>query len=185
MAHLSRKDLGLLAMRLGTSGVLFVHGTQKLFGWFGGHGIDATANAMESMGFHPGKPAAIAAGAGEAGGGLLLALGVATPVAGAAAAGAMAGAVAVHRKAGFFATAGGYEYPAYLGFMAAGLGLAGPGRISLDHATHHRLNRPPMVLLALAGAAVAAFAIVDRREKALSAQALKAEAQEIFEDQQP
>ncbi|MEU6578411.1 DoxX family membrane protein [Streptomyces sp. NPDC046805] len=177
MAHLSRKDLGLLAMRLGTSGVLFAHGTQKLFGWFGGHGIEGTAKGMESMGFWPGKPAAIAAGAGEAGGGLLLALGLATPVAGAAAAGAMAGAVAVHRKAGFFATAGGYEYPAYLGFMAACLGLAGPGRLSLDQLTRHRLNRPPLMLLAFAASTVGAFLIVNQREKALNEQALEAELQ--------
>jgi putative oxidoreductase len=168
MPCLPRKDLGLLVLRVGTGGVLFAHGAQKLFGWFGG-GLDRTAQAMEAMGFRPGRPSALAAGLGEAGGGVLLALGVATPAAGAAAAGAMAGAVAVHRPAGFFATAGGYEYPAYLGYMAAGLGLAGPGRFSFDHVSRNCLNRPGTVVLAFGAAAAAAAAVVSKREAAMVA----------------
>jgi putative oxidoreductase len=170
MGCLDRKDLGLLALRLGTGGVLFAHGSQKLFGWFGGGGIGATAKGMEAMGFRPGAQSAVAAALGEAGGGLLLALGVATPAAGAAAAGAMAGATAVHRPGGFFNTAGGYEYPAYLGFVAAGLGLAGPGRYSLDRLTGHRLNSPTMVMTAFAASTVAAAVVVGRREAAVAAQ---------------
>ncbi|WP_042415139.1 DoxX family protein [Streptacidiphilus anmyonensis] len=175
MACLNRKDLGLLALRLGTGGVLFAHGSQKLFGWFGGGGLQGTAKAMESMGFHPGGQAALAAGLGEAGGGVLLALGAATPLAGASAAGAMAGAVSVHRPGGFFAMKGGYEYPAFLGFVAAGLGLAGPGRYSFDHLTRHRLDRPAMVLLAFAASAAAAAAVVSRRESVVAEQAAAAE----------
>ncbi|WP_372446714.1 DoxX family protein [Streptomyces laculatispora] len=105
------------------------------------------------------------AGLGEAGGGLLLALGLATPAAGAAAAGAMAGAVAVHAPAGFFAQGGGYEYPAFLGFTAAAIGLTGPGRYSVDHATCHAFNQPWTVALAFAGGAVAAAAVVGKRAK--------------------
>ncbi|MCL2550561.1 MAG: DoxX family membrane protein [Actinomycetia bacterium] len=168
---LDRKDLGLLALRLGTGGVLFAHGAQKLFGWFGGGGLDGTAKAMEAMGFRPGRESAIAAGAGEAGGGLLLALGVATPAAGAAAAGAMAGATAVHRPGGFFATAGGFEYPAYLGFVAAALGVAGPGRYSVDHLTGHRLNSVAMVTAAFAASSLAAAVVVGRRESVVAAKA--------------
>ena len=64
--------LGNLILRT-TVGAFFVgHGTQKLFGWFGGHGLDATAQAFESLGLRPGRPNAIAAGAAEAGGGALL-----------------------------------------------------------------------------------------------------------------
>ncbi|MET7288096.1 DoxX family protein [Streptomyces sp. NPDC005573] len=169
MGRLHRKDLGLLAVRLGTGGVLCAHGTQKLLGWFGGGGVDGTAKAMEAMGFRPGKPAAIAAGLSEAGGGLLLAVGFATPAAAAAAAGAMAGAVAVHWKAGFFSTAGGYEYPAYLGFIAATLGISGPGRYSLARVLGCRLDRPSMVLLSFAAATVGTAAVVARREQALAA----------------
>lgn len=159
----TRADVGLLALRLGAGGVLFAHGAQKLFGWFGGSGLADTADVMDSMGFKPGRNAALAAGAGEAGGGALLALGLATPAAGAAAAGAMAGAVSVHAPAGFFATSGGFEYPAMLGYTAAGLGLTGPGRFSLDRLTGHRLNQPWVLAASFTGAALAAAAVVSRR----------------------
>ncbi|WNI19370.1 DoxX family protein [Actinacidiphila sp. ITFR-21] len=163
MSAADRRDLGLLALRLGTGSVLFAHGAQKLFGWFGKGGLDGTARGMEQMGFRPGRSAALAAGLGEAGGGALLALGLATPAAGAAAAGAMAGAVSVHAPAGFFAIDGGFEHPGLLGWTAAALGLAGPGRFSLDHVTGHRLNRPWVVAAAFAASAVAATAVIRRR----------------------
>jgi putative oxidoreductase len=170
MPHcIHRKDLGLLALRLGTGGVLFAHGAQKLFGWFGGGGIEGTARGMEFMGFTPGRQSAVAAGLGEAGGGALLALGLATPAAGAAAAGAMAGAVAVHAPSGFFNQGGGYEYPAFLGFVAACLGISGPGRYSLDHLSRHRLDRSVTVLLAFTISAAAAATVVGRRTAPIAA----------------
>lgn len=171
MTAFNRRDLGLLVLRVGTGAVLAAHGTQKLLGWFGGGGIEGTTKAMEAMGFHPGRESAVAAGLGEAGGGLLLALGLATPAAGAAAAGAMTGAVAVHYPAGFFAMGGGYEYPAFLGFTAAALGVTGAGRLSLDHATGHVLDRPWVVATAFLGTAIAAAAVVNRRADALAAPA--------------
>ncbi|MEU3463834.1 DoxX family membrane protein [Streptomyces sp. NPDC006733] len=166
MTCINRRDLGLLTLRVGTGAVLIAHGTQKLFGWFGGGGLEATGEAMEHMGFTPGRQSALAAGLGEAGGGALLVLGLATPAAGAAAAGAMAGAVAVHAPAGFFAQGGGFEYPAFLGFTAATVGLAGAGRYALDHATGHRFDRPWMVAAAFVGSAVAAAAVVTKRARA-------------------
>ncbi|MGW0562194.1 DoxX family membrane protein [Streptomyces sp. NPDC003016] len=165
MASINRRDLGLLVLRTGTGAVLAAHGAQKLLGWFGGGGLEATATAMEHMGFKPGRQSAVAAGLGEAGGGLLLALGLATPAAGAAAAGAMAGAVAVHAPAGFFAQGGGYEYPAFLGFTAAAVGIAGAGRYSVDHATGHRFDQPWTVALAFAGSALAAAVVLGKRIK--------------------
>jgi uncharacterized membrane protein YphA (DoxX/SURF4 family) len=81
------------------------------------------------MGFRPGKQSALAAGLGEAGGGVLIALGLATPAAGAAATGTMIPATAVHAPSGFFATSGGYEYPALLGVSAAALTLMGFRRL--------------------------------------------------------
>ncbi|MDT0414012.1 DoxX family protein [Streptomyces sp. DSM 41982] len=175
--HGRRLDLGLLALRLGTGGVLAAHGSQKLFGWFGGGGLDATGQAFESMGYAPGKLNALAAGLGEAGGGTLLALGLATPAAGAAAAGTMAGAAAVHAPGGFFAQGGGYEYPAFLGLAAAGLAVTGPGRFSLDHKLGHALNRHWMVPAALIGGAAAALTVVAQRNKRVR-QAAPAEAGE-------
>ncbi|MET9604263.1 DoxX family protein [Streptomyces sp. NPDC006512] len=166
MTRINRRDLALLALRTGTGAVLIAHGTQKLFGWFGGAGLDATAAGMERMGFTPGRPSAVAAALGEAGGGALLVLGLATPAAGAAAAGAMAGAVAVHAPAGFFAQDGGYEYPAFLGFTAAAVGLAGAGRYAVDHATGHTFDRPWTLGLAFAGSALAAAAVLTKRARA-------------------
>ncbi|WP_405997348.1 DoxX family membrane protein [Streptomyces sp. NBC_00829] len=171
MAPLNRRDLGLLVLRVGTGAVLAAHGTQKLFGWFGGAGIEGTAQGMEAMGFHPGRESAIAAGLGEAGGGALLALGLATPAAGAAAAGAMAGAVSVHAPAGFFNQSGGFEYPAFLGFTAAAVGIAGAGRYSLDHATDHVLDKPWVVAVAFIGSALAAAAVVGSRVQAAQEEA--------------
>ncbi|MFJ9338806.1 DoxX family membrane protein [Streptomyces sp. NPDC101733] len=178
MSCINRRDLALLALRTGTGAVLMAHGTQKLFGWFGGGGLEGTGAAMEHMGFTPGRQSALAAGLGEAGGGALLALGLVTPAAGAAAAGAMAGAVAVHAPAGFFAQGGGFEYPAFLGFTAAAIGLAGPGRYSLDHATGHALDRPWTLALAFTGSALAAAAVVGKRARAQARAAAAEEAAE-------
>jgi putative oxidoreductase len=160
-----RRDLGLLLLRLGTGGVLAAHGAQKLFGWFGGHGLEGTGAFMESVGYAPGKASATASGLAETGGGALLALGLATPAAGAAAAGAMVGAAAVHAPNGFFNTSGGYEYAATLGLAAAGLAVTGPGRLSLDHALGHVLDRGWMVPAALAGTAAVTAVVVGARNR--------------------
>ncbi|MFG3497540.1 DoxX family protein [Streptomyces sp. NPDC047928] len=163
MTPMNRRDLGLFILRVGTGAVLAAHGTQKLFGWFGGGGLEGTSRAMEAMGFRPGRRSAVAAGLGETCGGTLLALGLATPAAGAISAGAMAGAVAVHAPAGFFNQSGGFEYPAFLGFTAATVGLAGAGRLSLDHATRHRFDQPWTLAVAFLGSALAAAAVVGKR----------------------
>lgn len=167
MTSFDRRDLGLLLLRLGAGGVLAAHGTQKLFGWFGGGGIQGTGAFMESVGYTPGKASATAAGLAETGGGTLLALGLATPAAGAAAAGAMGGAAAVHAPNGFFNASGGYEYAATLGLAAAGLAVAGPGRLSLDHALRHVVDRGWMVPVALAGTAAVTAVVVGARNQRL------------------
>ncbi|MEU6802826.1 DoxX family protein [Streptomyces neyagawaensis] len=181
MTTFDRRDLGLLLLRLGTGGVLAAHGTQKLFGWFGGHGIEGTGAFMESVGYAPGKASATAAGLAETGGGTLLALGLATPAAGAAAAGAMAGAAAIHTPNGFFNTSGGYEYAATLGLATAGLAIAGPGRLSLDHAFHHVVDRGWMVPTALAVTAATTALVVGARNKRLRQQK-EGEQEPLFEE---
>ena len=105
------QNVGLLTLRAGVGGVLIAHGVQKLFGWLGGAGLTGTAAAFEQMGSRPGRQSAVAAGLGEAGGGALIVLGLFTPAAGAAAAGTIIPAAAVHAPSGFFATGGGYAYP--------------------------------------------------------------------------
>ncbi|HWG27773.1 DoxX family protein [Actinospica sp.] len=166
-----RRDVGLLLMRLGIGAVLMAHGGQKLFGLFGGGGIEGTAAAMESMGFEPGRESALAAGVGETGGGALLALGLATPAAGAAAAGTMAAAAAVNWEKGLFAMRGGYELPLLIGLGAAGLGLTGAGTLSLDDATGHLLDRPWLAAAAFVGTAGVAAAVINRRNGVLDRRA--------------
>ncbi|MGI5454285.1 DoxX family membrane protein [Streptomyces sp. CA-249302] len=167
MSAYNRHDLGLLLLRLGAGGVLAAHGAQKLLGWFGGRGIEGTGQFMESVGYAPGKASATAAGLAELGGGTLLALGLATPGAGAAAAGAMAGASAVHAPNGFFNQEGGFEYAATLGLAAAGLAVTGPGRLSLDHALGHVFDRGWMVPAALGATAAVTAMVIGARNRRL------------------
>ncbi len=93
-------------------GALFVgHGTQKLFGWFGGHGPEGTGQFFESLGLRPGHRNAIASGVAEAGGGALLAMGIANPLAAAAISGSMVTAIRhVHLDKGVWVSDGGFEY---------------------------------------------------------------------------
>ena len=126
-------DIGLLLLRLTVGLTLAAHGTQKLFGWFGGPGLDATGQFFEMIGFRPGRRHALMAGLAETGGGLLLALGLLTPVAAALVFSVMlVAAVTVHIKKGFFAQKGGYEYTLVLGIAALTVAFTGPGSLSLD-----------------------------------------------------
>lgn len=154
--------------RIGLGGVLVAHGSQKLFGWFGGGGIEGTSKGMEAMGFRPAKPSAVLAGVGEAGAGLALALGLATPAAGAAAATTMGVAASVHAANGFFATEGGLEYPAVLGLAAASFTIGGSGPLSLDALTGHVLDRPWMRAFAFAAIPALMAAQIYRRRQALA-----------------
>ena len=127
-------DLGLLILRVVVGLTLAAHGSQKLFGWFGGYGLAGTGSFLEKLGFRPGKAQAFLAGLAEAGGGLLLAAGVFTPLAAAAIVAVMfVAVVSVHGK-GFFVQNGGLEYPMTLGTVATALAFIGPGALSLDHA---------------------------------------------------
>ena len=132
-------------------GVLFVgHGTQKLFGWWGGHGLDATAQGFEQMGMRPGKANAIAAGVGEAGGGALLAAGFLTPLAGASIVATMLTAMhRVHFKNGPWLTNGGYEYNLVLIAAVLAVVEAGPGPLSVDAAIGHERKGIGWALAAL------------------------------------
>jgi putative oxidoreductase len=162
-------QIGRLILRVTVGGLFFGHGTQKLFGWFGGHGLDATAGMFDQLGMRPGRRNAIAAGLSEAGGGAALALGFATPLAASTLTATMLTAInRVHLKNGIWVTNGGYEYNAVL--IAAVLALAdvGPGDESLDHALGLEQTGPRWALIAAAlGVAGAAGAhLLAEREAA-------------------
>jgi putative oxidoreductase len=143
--------IGRLLLRLTVGGFFFGHGTQKLFGWFGGHGLDATSQMFEGLGMRPGQRNAVAAGVAEAAGGGALALGLATPVAAGAITSVMLTAInRVHLKNGPWLTNGGYEYNAVLIAAALALAEVGPGELSFDHALGIERSGPAWALLAAA-----------------------------------
>ncbi|WP_016905198.1 DoxX family protein [Streptomyces xiaopingdaonensis] len=122
---------GLLLLRLVLGLTLASHGSQKLFGWFGGNGIDGTTGFFDSVGYPAARTMAVVAGLTETLGGLGLALGLLTPLAGAAVLGTMLNALAVDWGSGFFAPEG-VEYPLLMLAGATALTLAGPGRYAVD-----------------------------------------------------
>ncbi|MGV9664745.1 DoxX family protein [Nocardia niigatensis] len=125
-------DIGLLVLRLVFGGLLFVHGSQKLFGWFNGAGWDRTATGFEKLGYHPGRVFGTLAGLCELTGGTLLVLGLLTPLGAAIVIGSMINAMNVTWHHGLM----GYESALLFATAALTIAIAGPGRISLDH------NRP-------------------------------------------
>ena len=152
-------QIGRLFLR-GVVGPLFVgHGTQKLFGWFGGHGLDGTAGFFESgLGLRPGKRHAAAAGAAEAVGGALLTLGALTPLTAAMINGTMITAIRkVHLAKGPWVTEGGYEYNLALIAAMTALAEAGPGSPSVDSAAFPRFKGNGWALAALAAGAAGSY----------------------------
>jgi len=127
-------NTGLLVLRLVFGLLLVGHGSQKLFGLFGGPGLAGAGGFFHSLGFRPGKPMAVVAGASEAGAGVLLALGLLTPLASAAVIGTLVVAGSVHWAGGLWAQNNGFELPLLYITGAAALAFTGPGAYSLDNA---------------------------------------------------
>jgi putative oxidoreductase len=125
-------DTGLLILRVVIGLLLVGHGAQKLFGWFGGYGLAGTGGYLAGLGYRPGLLFALLAGLAEAGGGALLALGLATPLAAALVVAMMVNVYAGHAGKGLWNHNGGWELPLVLGTVAAALGFTGAGAASLD-----------------------------------------------------
>jgi putative oxidoreductase len=126
-------DAAFLIVRLIVGLGLAAHGAQKLFGWFGGHGVAGTGGAFEQLGFRPGNVFAFMAGLGEFGGGLLIALGFLGPIGPVLLVAVMVTAIgSVHLGKGFFVTNGGYELNLMYIASAVLLAFSGAGAYSLD-----------------------------------------------------
>lgn len=154
-------DIGLLIIRL-VVGMLFVgHGVQKLFGWFGGHGLEGTGHFFESVGYRPGRFMALVAGVTEVLGGFFLASGFLTPLGAAMVIGVMINAIAtVKGSRGLWS---GYELDLVYGVVAGALAFSGPGMYSLDALLGLDLSGPVWGAAAIALGAVTALLTLGAR----------------------
>jgi putative oxidoreductase len=122
-----------LTIRIPLGIILVAHGAQKLFGWFGGYGLEGTGQWMASIGFEPGMLMAFLAGSGEFFGGIALILGLLTRPAATVTAFTMLIAMTVHWGNGLFLANNGYEFALILLFASVSLAIQGGGRYSLDN----------------------------------------------------
>jgi putative oxidoreductase len=157
-------NLGRLLARTVIGGLFVGHGTQKLFGWFGGPSLDGTGQMMDSLEMRPSRRNALAVGLSETVGGTLLALGAATPLAAAVLNGSMFTAIRkVHLDKGPWNTQGGYEYNLVLIAALTALVETGPGRPSVDG---ERLRGARWALAALAAGAAGSAAALELGKRA-------------------
>jgi putative oxidoreductase len=157
-------SIGLLIARVMLGLGIAAHGGQKLFGWFGGHGLAGTGGHFESMGFRPGKLFAGLSGLGEVSGGLLVALGLFGPVGPALMIAVMLVAIAtVHWPNGFFVANKGYEHPLLYAAGAASLAFTGFGVFSLDAVLGLELASPVLSVAAIVVGVVGALGAVAMR----------------------
>lgn len=145
--------LGIFILRV-VIGLLYIgHGSQKLYGWFGGKGLQATARGYESLHLRPAKLWAVLGGLSEFLGGAGLTLGIFTPVAAALIVGAMLMAILkVHLPNGLWNQNRGFEYPLVNLLVAAFLGLFGPGAYALERTL--KLSYPTDLVFVISLAAV-------------------------------
>jgi putative oxidoreductase len=163
-------NVAFLVIRLVGLGMA-AHGAQKLFGWFGGHGLAGTGGFFEKLGFRPGRFFAFAAGAGEVGGGVLTAVGFGGPIGPALIVLVMiVAAVTVHVRNGYLQGVNGFELNAVYVALALALGYVGFGDYSLDHMLHLSwtcLAAPTRVTITFAvAAAIALVNVALRRSQA-------------------
>jgi putative oxidoreductase len=159
-------------------GLLFIgHGTQKLFGWFGGHGREGTAGFLASLGYPSPENAAVFGGVAEAGGGLLVLLGLLTPLGSALIILMMVSAMlAVHVRNGIWNTSGGIELPLVYLIVATAVAF-GPGRYSLDRLFGLGWNHRLVAVIALLVGIVGGVVVTLLRRPGASAGETKAESE--------
>jgi putative oxidoreductase len=166
--------LGSLVLR-GAIGPFFIgHGTQKLFGWFGGHGPEGTAGFMESLGMRPGRRHAALSGWAETLGGAGILLGALTPLASSAITATMVTAIRkVHAGKGPWVTEGGYEYNVVTIAALMALTADGPGHPSVDATRFPRMKGSAWALLALGAGVAGSYVATSESANAAADQAVE------------
>jgi putative oxidoreductase len=157
--QLTAVSIGLLVLRLVVGLAMAAHGSQKLFGWFNGHGLAGTAGFFEMIGFKPGRLFAVAAGTTEIVSGILMATGFLGPIGPALMLSVMiVAALSVHAKNGFFAQSNGVEVAVLFAVAAVALAFTGFGQYSIDAVTGlNSLFTPALAGIALVVGVVGAF----------------------------
>ena len=131
-----------LPLRVGAGAIFAAHGAQKLFGWFGGYGLEGTAGWMTSIGLEPGLLMAAMAGSAEFFGGLLLIIGLLVrPAALMLAITMLVAIVTVHLQNGLFMANNGYEFGLALLAISVALVFRGAGSLSADHLLQTQLAK--------------------------------------------
>jgi putative oxidoreductase len=137
----STAGFSTLALRLPVGIIFMAHGGQKLFGWFGGYGLEGTGQWMASIGIEPGVLMAFLAGSAELVGGLFILLGLLTRPAAVVLAFTMIIAItSVHISNGLFMANNGYEFALALLAASVSLALSGSGKVALDKAIVSKLS---------------------------------------------
>ena len=136
----SNAGFGALALRVPVGIIFMAHGAQKLFGWFGGYGLEGTGQWMASIGLGPGVLMALLAGSAEFFGGLFILLGLLTRPAAASLAITMLVAIfAVHFENGLFMSNNGYEFGLALLAASVSLAFSGAGKAAIDETIAKKL----------------------------------------------
>ncbi|MDN3611549.1 DoxX family protein [Vibrio ostreicida] len=136
----SQAHYSTLALRIPLGIIFMAHGAQKLFGWFGGYGLDGTGQWMASIGLGPGYLMALLAGSAEFFGGLLILLGLLTrPASFVLALTMIVAIVSVHINNGLFMANNGYEFGLALLAASVSLLLSGSGNIAIDRVIAKKL----------------------------------------------
>jgi len=144
ISKLTATNIGLdtLLLRLGAGVIFTAHGAQKLFGWYGGYGLEGTAGWMASIGLEPGMLMAAMAGSAEFFGGLLLVTGLLVrPAALILALTMLVAIVTVHLENGLFMSNNGYEFGLALLAISVALAFRGAGSLSADRLLQRQLTQ--------------------------------------------